>query len=247
MRRAVLHLSTYNGSLNDINGVNSECSRLVPSKQKQTFLLLSNQNAKDFHSKRPYLSRVTMADIKRLVDDFKLSVPIVVQDGREKLVFERTTDKRWQILKLLDDDYLGSVLTDEKYATNSKYGFLVDKTCRIRCQSGCACPVVRGSTRRSGSTGLSLSGRLHGLARPAPKLEPSGNQSTALPSNSSDTGLPGDILEANLRPGITSAVAVTRPGRLTSRNPSLEACASGRVQNQCPVYRRSLSSTEHGR
>ncbi len=71
-------------------------------------------------SKRPYLSNVTMSDIKKVIADFKLSVPIVTENGVEKMVFEPAPEKRWQILKLLDDDYLGSIMTQEKYAANSK-------------------------------------------------------------------------------------------------------------------------------
>jgi len=71
-------------------------------------------------SKRPYLSKITINDIKKVIAVFNLSVPIVADDGVEKIVFETSPDKRWQILKLLDDDYLGSIMTQEKYAANSK-------------------------------------------------------------------------------------------------------------------------------
>lgn len=71
-------------------------------------------------SKRPYLSHVKMTDIKRVIAEFKLSVQIVSDNGTEKILFEQSLDKRWLILKLLDDDYLGSIMTNEKYAANSK-------------------------------------------------------------------------------------------------------------------------------
>lgn len=45
---------------------------------------------------------------------------LVTDDGQEKLLFENDREKRWLILKLLDDDYLGSVMTRQKYEVNSK-------------------------------------------------------------------------------------------------------------------------------
>lgn len=71
-------------------------------------------------AKKPYLQRVTMDDIKRTIAEFKLDIQTVCQNGTEELVFDSSPKKRWIILKLLDDDYLGSVMTREKYETNSK-------------------------------------------------------------------------------------------------------------------------------
>jgi len=36
------------------------------------------------------------------------------------LLFEANLTKRWLILKLLDDDYLDSTMTHEKYEVNSE-------------------------------------------------------------------------------------------------------------------------------
>ena len=71
-------------------------------------------------AKKPYLARVTMRDIKKTIDEFGLEVQIVREHGRDKLLFEKGLNKRWIILKLLDDDYLGSIMTNEKYEVNSK-------------------------------------------------------------------------------------------------------------------------------
>lgn len=71
-------------------------------------------------SQQPYLPSITITDIKKVITEFSLSIPIVLDNGVEKIVFEPAPEKRWQILKLLDDDYLGSVMTKEKYAANSK-------------------------------------------------------------------------------------------------------------------------------
>jgi hypothetical protein len=59
-------------------------------------------------ARKPYLNRVTMQNIRRTIDEFGLDVQIVVEDGHEKLLFEANPNKRWLILKLLDDDFLGS-------------------------------------------------------------------------------------------------------------------------------------------
>jgi len=71
-------------------------------------------------ARKPYLQRVTMQDIRRTIDEFQLDLRIVEENGEEKLLFEPGTKKRWLLLKLLDDDYLGSVMTNQKYEVNSK-------------------------------------------------------------------------------------------------------------------------------
>jgi len=71
-------------------------------------------------AKKPYLKRVRMDDVKRTIAEFDLPIAITIEDGQEKLVFDTSREGRWRILKLLDDDYLGSVMTREKYEVNSK-------------------------------------------------------------------------------------------------------------------------------
>lgn len=71
-------------------------------------------------ARKPYLQRVTMNDIRRTIDEFGLDVQIVEENGQERLRFEGGVKKRWLLLKLLDDDYLGSVMTNQKYEVNSK-------------------------------------------------------------------------------------------------------------------------------
>jgi hypothetical protein len=61
-----------------------------------------------------------MQNIRQTIHDFVLDVQIVIEDGQEKLLFEANPNKRWLILKLLDDDFLGSIMTDQKYSVNSK-------------------------------------------------------------------------------------------------------------------------------
>jgi hypothetical protein len=71
-------------------------------------------------ARKPYLNRVTIQDIRRTIDEFRLDVRIVEENGQEKLLFEAAPNRRWLILKLLDDDFLGSIMTNQKYEVNSK-------------------------------------------------------------------------------------------------------------------------------
>ena len=69
---------------------------------------------------KPYLAGLTMEAIQLTIDEFELELDVVEEDGEDKLVFDPAPDKRWIILKLLDDDYLESVMTELKYESNSK-------------------------------------------------------------------------------------------------------------------------------
>lgn len=71
-------------------------------------------------AEKSYLKRVTMTDIKSVIADFGVDVKIIKERGIEKLVFEGSPAKRWNILKLLDDDYLNSMMTKLTYESNSK-------------------------------------------------------------------------------------------------------------------------------
>ncbi|AKB27764.1 hypothetical protein MSSIT_1045 [Methanosarcina siciliae T4/M] len=67
---------------------------------------------------RPYFSTITMEDIKRSIVRNNLSVETIVENGQEKIKFD-PRDK-WIILKVLDDAYLESVMTQNNYEVNSK-------------------------------------------------------------------------------------------------------------------------------
>jgi hypothetical protein len=69
---------------------------------------------------QPYLDDIEMDDVKRTVDEFDLNLQIEEIEGEEQIIFDPSVENRWIILKMLDDDYLGSVMTDRKYETNSK-------------------------------------------------------------------------------------------------------------------------------
>ena len=69
-------------------------------------------------SRKSYFKDVTMDDLKRTIQAFRLNVQTTIENGEEKILFEKKN--RWDILKLLDDDYLGSIMTNMNYIVNSK-------------------------------------------------------------------------------------------------------------------------------
>jgi hypothetical protein len=79
---------------------------------RQKMFKLNNIASKD------YLDRITMGDLRDVIDHHGLNVPITEQDGEEMLQFDAAD--RWEILRLLDDDYLESRMTGNVYEANSK-------------------------------------------------------------------------------------------------------------------------------
>ena len=69
---------------------------------------------------KPYLAQIGMVDIRRAIDEHGLPVEVVQNNGQEMLIFDPDPSRRWILLKLLDDDYLNSVMTHLRYEVNSK-------------------------------------------------------------------------------------------------------------------------------
>ena len=67
---------------------------------------------------QPYLSRIRIADIRKAIAEMGLDLTVEKHDRKMKIVFD--PKDKWAILRLLDDDYLQSVMTGEKYEVNSK-------------------------------------------------------------------------------------------------------------------------------
>lgn len=65
-------------------------------------------------SRKNYLEEITIGDIQETIQEYNLDVNVT--DG--KLIFEK--EKRWDILKLLDEHYLDSNMTGRQYEANSK-------------------------------------------------------------------------------------------------------------------------------
>jgi hypothetical protein len=71
-------------------------------------------------STRDYFADLTVAKLRPVIAEYGLEIDIAVVDGTEQLVFRTDPGHRWLILKLLDDDYLRSTMTDRRYEANSK-------------------------------------------------------------------------------------------------------------------------------
>lgn len=73
-------------------------------------------------ARRPYLSSLTITDMKPAIQRHRLHIPIITvkekQQERELLHFDK--DYPWDILKLLDDDYLTSIMTGQNYEIDAK-------------------------------------------------------------------------------------------------------------------------------
>jgi Kiwa KwaB-like protein len=69
-------------------------------------------------ARRPYLGSLTIADLKRVIRKNNLHIPVISANGQEMLHFDR--DYPWDILKLLDDDYLTSIMTGQDYEVDAK-------------------------------------------------------------------------------------------------------------------------------
>lgn len=67
---------------------------------------------------KPYLKQITMKDIKKVIEKYNLPIQTVGSGKDEKVQYD-ASDK-WAILRILDDDYLESVMTGNSYEVNSK-------------------------------------------------------------------------------------------------------------------------------
>jgi Domain of unknown function (DUF4868) len=68
---------------------------------------------------KPYLKEMTVDAIKKVLKIFpNLSIKIVKEGKQEKLRFD--PKDKWALLRLLDDDYLGSILTGRNYEVTGK-------------------------------------------------------------------------------------------------------------------------------
>jgi len=73
-------------------------------------------------STKPYIKNIQMKDIKRVIEVHKLPVQIIEDNGQEKLLFDsraKAKDK-YLLLRILNDDYLKSVMTDTNYEVTDK-------------------------------------------------------------------------------------------------------------------------------
>lgn len=67
---------------------------------------------------KPYLDEVAIDDIRDVIDRYQLPQDLLDPEGR--FVYDSRPERRWLILKILDDDYLESRVTERLYEVNSK-------------------------------------------------------------------------------------------------------------------------------
>ena len=69
---------------------------------------------------RDYFSQLSYAMLQPVIQQFNLPIPTTTVNGTTQLVFESEPAARFRILKLVDDDYLRSTMTNHGYEVNSK-------------------------------------------------------------------------------------------------------------------------------
>jgi len=69
---------------------------------------------------RGYITSLNLEKCKEIIKQFDLPIEVVSEHGIEKLQFDPAPERRWLILKVLDDDFLNSDLTNARYESNSK-------------------------------------------------------------------------------------------------------------------------------
>ncbi len=70
--------------------------------------------------KRDYFARLDYTMLQPVIVEFQLGIRVEQVGGQPHLVFKKDVAERFRILKLVDDDYLRSSMTNLKYEVNSK-------------------------------------------------------------------------------------------------------------------------------
>lgn len=70
--------------------------------------------------KRSYFNQLTYQMLEPVIEEFELEIPTQTHNGAAHLVFKSEPAHRWRILRLVDDDYLKSTMTNYRYEVNSK-------------------------------------------------------------------------------------------------------------------------------
>jgi hypothetical protein len=69
---------------------------------------------------RDYFATLSYEMLKPIIEEFSLGIPVQMHNGQPQLVFRPEPAYRWRILRLVDDDYLKSSMTEHRYEVNSK-------------------------------------------------------------------------------------------------------------------------------
>jgi len=103
----------------------------VPIKNRDAFLAAASSDinmlskvrsiAEKIERNPNYATAMTLERLKKFSKDHAgVHLDLEGSPGNEELVFHSDVQRRWRILKLLDDDYLHSDLTSVDYEVNSK-------------------------------------------------------------------------------------------------------------------------------
>jgi Domain of unknown function (DUF4868) len=137
-----IFLITKQGSFERLFGLISVMRAVAETALKEVTKNLKIQNATELESvvgrdlnmvrklrsigtkldgKPAYAAAMSMANLLKFLDARpEIEVDIVGSGSSRQLVFHNDPRRRWRILKLLDDDYLQSPLTEVQYESNSK-------------------------------------------------------------------------------------------------------------------------------
>jgi hypothetical protein len=69
---------------------------------------------------RDYFDDLSFSMLEPVIEEFDLDVPTQTVGDEPQLVFRTEPDQRFRILKLVDDDFLRSTMTNHRYEVNSK-------------------------------------------------------------------------------------------------------------------------------
>jgi len=106
---------TANLNISNLQEMRDACTRQTAMMSKMASINRRIQDDED------YARAMNMPDIVQYIHDHpETEITVEEVGGQYSLVFETPATRRFKILKLLDDDYLRSPLTDWYYETNSK-------------------------------------------------------------------------------------------------------------------------------
>lgn len=73
-------------------------------------------------SAKPYIKTLKMSDVKRIIESNNLPVKIIEIEGQEKILFDPNAKARdkYALLRVFNDDYLKSLMTDKNYEVTGK-------------------------------------------------------------------------------------------------------------------------------
>jgi len=71
---------------------------------------------------KPYLKDLKMSDVKKIIEMNHLPVEVIEVNGQEKILFDpkAKAKEKYALLRIFNDDYLKSLMTDKNYEVSGK-------------------------------------------------------------------------------------------------------------------------------